>query len=266
MPRQSGSQQRDAVPRGQFSPPSQETFDELVRDLKRDDRQARELHLLIRHVDEDLRADRERRAGRQPRKELVRRLKRVAKIVDDLEFELQRWRNTINDFLPQEAQAVIGLLMSFSAMEAALGKELRFHELRSVIECLAADDPDFRMAQLEMRLESRRESRGLEHGGQFLVHFVEWINREIKSWLELDRLNRGGRPPKNVARDYLLIRLVEFDRGIIGRRATATAGGRFVRLCAAVCVACSLDDRGIERAVEKAIKLVKARRPTAPTR
>jgi hypothetical protein len=266
MPAQSRSRSRGAAPGNQFSLPSQEAFDELVRDHKRDAKQARELHLLIRHVAEDLRADRERRQGRQPRKELVRRLKRVAKCVDDLGFELRRWRNTIDDFLPQEAQAEIGLLMSFSAMEAALCKELRFRELGSVIESLTAEGSDFRPAQIEERLKTRRESRGLEHGGQFFVHYIERINREIKSWLELDRLNRGGRPPKSVARDYLLIRLVEGARVIIGRRATATAGGRFVRLCAAVCVACGLDDRGIERAVEKAISVVKSRRPTGPKR
>jgi hypothetical protein len=262
MPRQSESRPRGAIPGGQFSLCSKEAFDELVRDHKLNAKQARELQLLTYHVDEDLRADRKRREGRQPRKELVRRLKRVAKFIGDLEFELQRWRNTINDFLPQEAQAEIGFLMSFSAMEAALGEELRFRELQSVIDDLAAEDPDFRMAQLEERLESRREARGLEHGGQFFVHCIERINREIQSWLELDRLNKGGRPPKSVARDYLLIRLVEAARAIIGRKATATAKGRFVRLCADVCVACGLDDRGIERAVEKAIKLVNSRSPT----
>ena len=60
--------------------------------------------------------------------------------------------------------------------------------------------------------------------------------------------------PKNVARDFLLFRLAEAAPAVIGRRPTATANGRFVRLCAAVVVACGFDDRGIERAVEKAIK------------
>jgi hypothetical protein len=94
------------------------------------------------------------------------------------------------------------------------------------------------------------------------VHYIKTINHPIKSWLELDRLNRGGRPPKSVARGYLLVRLVEAAPAIIGGRATATARGRFVRLCAAVCIASGLDDRGIEQAVERTIELVNSKRRT----
>ena len=93
------------------------------------------------------------------------------------------------------------------------------------------------------------------------MHFVETINQPIKTWFDVDRLNRGGRPPKTVERDYLLLRLAEAAPAVIGKRPTATANGPFVRLCAAVVVACGFDDRGIERAVEKAIKeLSKERR------
>ena len=120
------------------------------------------------------------------------------------------------------------MLMSFSAMEAALKREIRTPELGSEIENLLSECPDFRMAQLEDRLLTRRQARGLEHGGELLMHFVERINQPIKTWIELDRRNRGGRPTKNVARDFLLFRLAEAAPAVIGRRPTATAGGRFV--------------------------------------
>jgi hypothetical protein len=139
-------------------------------------------------------------------------------------------------------------------MEAALNTEIRRHDLQSEIEELSAEDPDFRMAQIEERLAPHREARGLEHGGEFFTHYIERINKPMKHWIELDRLNRGGRPLKNLARDLLLFRLAEAAPAIIGRKATATAGGRFVQLCEAVDMACGLEDRGIERAVEKAIR------------
>jgi hypothetical protein len=244
-----------------FHRPTPEEFDELVHDQKLDDLQAHELRLVLYHVDEDLKAFRQRLEGRKPRQELVRRLKRIAKSLGDLEFELYRWRQTINDFLPADTQEEIGMLMSFSAMEAALKREIRTPELGSEIENLLSECPDFRMAQLEDRLLTRRQARGLEHGGELLMHFVERINQPIKTWIELDRRNRGGRPTKNVERDFLLFRLAEAAPAVIGRRPTATAGGRFVRLCAAVVVACGFGRRGIERAVEKAImELSKQRR------
>lgn len=244
-----------------FQMPAPEALDELIHNQNLDDQQAHELRVALYHVDEDLKAWRKNREGRQARRELVRRLKRVAKLVADLDLEVHRWAKTLNDFLPADLQEEMGLLMSFSAMESALKKEIRTPELRSEIESLSSETPEFRMAQIEDRLRTRREARGLEHGGELFMHFLERINQPFKAWLELDRRNKGGRPSKNLPRDYLLFRLAEAARAIIGRRPTATAGGRFVRLCAAVVVACGLDDRGIERAVEKALKELSARRP-----
>jgi len=237
-----------------FHSPTPEEFQGLVHDQNLDNLQTHELGLVLCHVDEDLKAFRKRLEGRKPRQELVRRLKRVAKSLGVLEFELRRWLQTINDFLPADAQEEIGMLMSFSAMEAALKREIRTPELRSEIESLLSECSDLRMTQLEDRLAARRRSRGLENGGELLMHFVETINQPIKTWIELDRRNRGGRPTKNVARDFLLFRLAEAAPAVIGKKPTATAGGRFVRLCAAVVVACGFGGRGIERAVEKAIK------------
>jgi hypothetical protein len=88
-----------------FHRPTPEEFDVLVYDQKLGGLQAHELGLVLYHVDEDLREYRKRREGRKPRRELVRRLKRVAKSLGDLEFELYRWRQTINDFLPADTQA-----------------------------------------------------------------------------------------------------------------------------------------------------------------
>ena len=244
-----------------FHRPTPEEFDVLVRDQKLDGLQAHELGLVLYHVDEDLKEYRKRREGRKPRRELVRRLKRVAKSLGDLEFDLRRWGQTINDFLPPDTREEIGMLLSFSAMESALKREIQTPELGSEIESLLSESLDFRMTQLEDRLLARRQARGLENGGELLMHFVERINQPIKTWFELDRRNRGGRPAKNLARDLLLFRLAEAAPVVIGRRATATANGPFVRLCAAVVVACGFGDRGIERAVEKAIKeLFKERR------
>jgi hypothetical protein len=261
MSGQSRSGQRNPSRGAEFSLPSPDAFDKLVRDQKLERVPAHELRIVLYHVDKDLEYRRKTFEGRQPRDELVRRLKRIAKCVDDLEFELHRWRKTINDFLPQDSRAEIGLLMSYSAMEAALNTEIRRRDLKSEVENLATEDPDFRMAQIEELLAPHREARGLEHGGEFFTHYIERINKPMKHWIELDRFNRGGRPLKNLARDLLLFRLAEAAPAIIGRRATATAGGPFVRLCVAVVVACGLGDRGIERAVEKAIaELSKQRR------
>jgi hypothetical protein len=252
-----------------FHLPTQEAFDELIRDQELDDEQADKLLLVLRDVNEDLKEHRKRLERGKPGPELVRRFKRIAKVLNELEYELDRLSKAMTDFLPLDpleenglltTLEQIGLLMSFTAMEAALKREIRSRDAESYIKSVAGDHPDFRIAQIEERFEYQRQAIGLNHGPELLRYAIERINQPIKTWFELDRLNRGGRPRKNPARDLLLLRLAEAGRAIIGRRPTATAGGRFVRLCAAVVVRCGLDDQGIERAVEKALKELSARR------
>jgi hypothetical protein len=241
-----------------FHRPTPEEFDVLVRDQKLDGLQAHELGLVLYHVDEDLKEYRKRRESREPRRELVRRLKRFADLFNNLEYEIDRSRKTMADFLPLDAQEEIGQLMSYGAIEAALSREIPSRDLKSAIESLTMDDPNFRMAQLEERLENERRTIGLKKGPELLAYLIKTINQPIKAWFDVDRLNQGGRPPKTVERDHLLLRVAEAAPAVIGKRPTATAGGRFVQLCAAVVVACGFDDRGIERAVEKAIKELSA--------
>ena len=237
-----------------FHRPTAQEFDELAQDQKLDDLQAHELRLVIYHVDEDPKEYRKRRERNKPRRELVRRLKRFADLFDRLEYEIDRSRKTMADFLPLDALEEIGLFMSYGALEAALNREIPSRDLRSEIESLTAGGPDFRMAQIEERLEYERRAIGLKDGPELLAYLIKKINQPIKTWFAVDRLNRGGRPTKNPARDLLLFRLAEAAPVVIGRRATTTARGRFVLLCAAVALACGLQRRGIERAVEKAIK------------
>ena len=257
---------------GEFSLPSAEGFDNLVRSQKLDDLQSHELHLVLSHVDEDLKGRRKKLEGSQHRRELVRRQKRVAKHLEDLEYELGRWRKTLSDFLPRDTLEEIGLQTSFSAMEEAVEtfspeaaakgvkKEIQLRELGDKIESLAAEVGDFRMAQLEEQLLERRKSLGLKIGDLLLIHYIRSITQPIKEFIALDRLNRGGRPPKSVARDLLLFRLAEASPVIIRRRPTATANGLFVRLCVDVFRACGLSNSGIERAVEKTLNERKKRR------
>jgi hypothetical protein len=253
-----------------FHLPTQEAFDELVRDQELDDEQANKLLLVLRDVNDDLH-EHPRLDGRKPRPELVWRFKRIAKVLNDLEYELDRLSKARTDLLPldtlEENGLVmtldeIGLLMSFTAIEAALKREIRSRDPESYIESVAGDHRDFRMAQIEERFEYQRQDIGLNHGLELLRYAIGRINQPFKAWLELERFNRGGRPRKNPARDFLLLQLALAAPAIIRGEPTATAGGRFVRLCGAVVVACGLGAKRIERAVENALKeLSLGRRP-----
>ena len=66
---------------------------------------------------------------------------------------------------------------------------------------LAASGLEVRVADLETRFLYQRRTLGLKHGAQLFAHLINRINQPIKRWLDVDRANRGGRPPTMV-RDY----------------------------------------------------------------
>jgi hypothetical protein len=189
----------------------------------------------------------------------------MAKVVGDLEYEIHRWKETMTDFLPLDTLEAMGLLMSYSAMEAALKRNIDSRDVKGEVELLAADGHEVRIAEIEELFEYRRqrEALGLKHGPELLAHLVERIYGPIKTWIELDRRNPGGRP-SNMVRDYLLRRLAETAPRIIRSRATATARGKFVRLCAAVFRACGVSNRGIEKAVERTLAKQRRSRRSRP--
>jgi hypothetical protein len=159
-------------------------------------------------------------------------------------------------FFPSTREA-IGEIMSFSAMEAALGKKLASREaqggVKEAVKRLAADASAARIAEIEAQFEYQRKALGLKHGPELLAHLVERINRPIQVWLELNGRPGFGRP-SDLVRDYVLIRLVEAAPEVLGSRATATADGKFVRLCTGVFNACGLCTKGLEKAIERILK------------
>ena len=127
-----------------FHMPAPDAFDELIRDQEElHDLQAYELRLVLYHMDEDLKEYRKRREGRKPRRELVRCLRRFADLFNDLEYEIDRSRKTMADFLPLDAQEEIGALPSYGAIEAALNREIPSRDLRSEIESLTVGRSGF---------------------------------------------------------------------------------------------------------------------------
>jgi hypothetical protein len=236
-------------------------LEQELGDLSLTEAQTVALDLTLRHVDEDLKNFRTRLEGRKSRPELVRRFRRMEKILGELQDEIQRQRNTMSDFLPFDTQEAIGEIMSFSAMEAALGKKLASRDPQgSVKEAVMrlADRSDVRIAEIEARFDYQRKALGLKHAPELLAHLVERITRPIQVWLELNRQNRGGRP-SDAVRDYVLIRLVEAAPEVLGSRATVTAGGKFVRLCTGAFNACGLNTEGLEKAIERILKQRRAK-------
>ena len=73
----------------------------------------------------------------------------------------------MTDLLPFDTLEAGGEFMSYSAMEAAPGRELQSPDLVGAVESLAAEDARFRIADVEQRFGYQRKAPGLKHGPEF---------------------------------------------------------------------------------------------------
>jgi len=108
------------------------------------------------------------------------------------------------------------------------------------------------MSRLEARYASERQTLGIKHGHTILNHYINSLWEPLKKWVELNKLNKGGRPPK-LARNYLIDQLAERAPELIGEPAAVSTTGEFVEFCAKVLSACRLSTQGVEKAVASVV-------------
>jgi hypothetical protein len=231
-----------------FKLPSPKGQAEIIRDLRLSTTQANELDVALRHISADLCDAQEvtRRLG--TRKDRVARLTRIKKALFALEEELARSGTKLREVIPSASLEALGRASSYTAMEKAVGGPLPTRGLAQVL----AEDNFTRVAEIEGFFDFERGAIGLKYGPALLAHLLASINEPIRAWFLLNGPNRGGRP-SNPERQHVIGTLAEASRNILGRRATATAGGRFQRLCAAVFDRCGLDSTGLTEAVERVL-------------
>jgi hypothetical protein len=160
-------------------------------------------------------------------------------------------------FLPSDTLGFIGESLTFLAMSEALGRDVFPKNYDFRIEFKRSQGKRITLASVEQDTRPMREALGLKHGHLILRYFIERIHRPLERWIELDRLNEGGRPPDAVRR-HLIYRLAEAAPAILGKAAAVSTTGKFVDLCSAVLVACGLPESGIAEAVPPEVRRLRA--------
>jgi len=212
--------------------PSRRKWGELKRDLKLNAEQAQKLWFVLRHAVEDIADYRLLKSREQPRDILVVRLKRLEKALTNLEHEIQDSIDLMERFLPHETMAVIGRSFTYDAIRETVGEGVSLPHMD-------------------------RDSLGIKYGHKILQLFVRRINAPLKAWVEMDKTNKGGRPPDMVRR-YLIYRLAEAAPDIVGKDVPVASKGWFVDFCWQILVACGLSEVGIDKAIPAIVRQVHA--------
>jgi hypothetical protein len=240
--------------------PDPQSWSVLIRDLKLTDVQANILCITIIHVIEDLTHYKSVVDKTPTRPFLVERLKAMEQALENLRAELDRSSDIMDYLLPHDTLEQVGELLTFSAMKEALGEDVSPEDTGIVIGNMIQSNNTITMMSLEDHYSKRRQVLGLKKGHIFLKYFIEHVHAPLSKWVEIDKLNIGGRPP-NMTRYYLIYRLAEAAAEIIGRRAGVGKSGPFVRLCAQVLPACGLSADGIDSAVPEIVKEMRGSKP-----
>ncbi len=194
----------------------------------------------------------------QPKRDVaVDHLKKFEKALKGLQLQCQRSTKLMEFFLPLDALSFLGQSLTFSAMSEALGKDVFPRNFDYQIEFNQSQGERITLASLERDTRPLREALGLKHGHLILTYLVERIHKPLERWIEMDRLNKGGRKPDAVRR-HLIYRLTQAAPGILGKAAPVSTMGKFVDLCTAVLVACGLLESGIAKAVPQVVRKLRA--------
>jgi hypothetical protein len=246
----------------QLAFPASDDWKNIVQDLKLTTSQEKELEVTIRHVVTDIEKYHELKRKELPRDILVAALKRLEKVLGKVQYEMARSERFMNHFLPSKTLEFIGKSFTFTTMKKAVTKgvfTISFdHDIRNTIE----KTHSITMADLEECYSNERVALGYKFGGEILKYFFDVIHADLKSWVELNRRNTGGRPA-DIYRQYMIQRLAGQASRIIGKRATTTAQGKFENLCIAVLPACGFPSEGIEKAIEAVLRKMRGKKHTS---
>jgi hypothetical protein len=237
--------------------PEPELWANIVHDCKLTNAQANKLEITLQEALDEIDRYYSQLRSRPSRDVLVEHLKRFEKSLKSLQDECQRSAKLMEFFLPFDTLGFIGQSLTFSTMSEALGKDVFPNNYDFQIDFKQSQGKRITLESMEQDTRPMREALGLKHGHLILTYLLEGIHGPLEKWIELDRLNKGGRKPDAVRR-HLIYRLAQAAPAILGKAAAVSATGKFVDLCTAVLVACGLPESGIAKAVPGVVKKLRA--------
>jgi hypothetical protein len=229
--------------------PGAEAWRQLKGDLNLTDKQLRALRITVQHAFADVEAYEAARADAPDRAAYAKAIARLEKTLLGVREALADSAD-LHDHLPGEFLAAIGEKLSYSSVSTGAVTALR-PRFRRRYSRRARSEP-IKVGDVEGLTIEQRRALGVRHGAAALEYAMVDLAAPLSTWLSKNRENPGGAPADYVRRHFIDL-LAEGAVEIIGKPASASKTGPFVRLCAAVLGACGLSQRGVEDAVERAL-------------
>jgi hypothetical protein len=237
--------------------PSTAAKAKIVRAFKLSDVQAHELRLVIDHFMADVDGYLQELERIPPRSERAGRLRRIEKALRRVKYEVEKSGKVLDHLLPFDQSERLGSKHTFTAISDVVGSPQAPPNVDAIVQDIITRDGRLSIQALETALEYKRRALGLKYPGAIFRAMINDLYAPLGDWVERDKRISGRKPL--IVRNRLIERLAEASEDILGARATSTAKGRFVGLCAAVLDAMKIPSDGVEKAVVAVLKNRKAK-------
>ena len=191
------------------------------------------------------------------RKERLQYIKTLSSHWAKLENQLADRDHNIDAILRSQLGRRLGELLSHRAFERLIDTSPGYSVgMRFQLARVGAGDDDLYRA-LEAEMRQRRVNLAERAAPKLLIELVRELNRPLLRFLQMERQNKGGAPGK-LYRNYAVEQLIPVSTQIYGTTPTPTPSGEFVILCEFILTAIGLDTDGLEEAVARILRRLKA--------
>ena len=230
--------------------PSPEAWKEIRHDQRLTAGQLRALQVAVEHAITDIEQHEADRARKPDRAAFAKSAARIEKALVTVHRSLA---DTVehHDYLPGDFLALVGETLSVSALGKGAGSEL--HPRGARRSSRRARSGAIEVREVEAAALQQRRALGIRYGAAALDQAARDLAGQLRTWLDKNREHPGGAPADHV-RAHMIHVLAQHAESVLARPATGSKGGRFVRLCEAVFMACGLEVDGLEPAIERSLR------------
>ena len=239
--------------------PNDKAWKELIRDFRLAKYESELLRIIVESMVSEILTYQSFKEKEPDRKYLRLGLGRIGKAFAQLEFELERFKASTEYFLPHDFSERLGDILNFSIMSTALNDNVFPKNFDSRLDQIKANKKIVTMETIELEFSPTRKAIGLKNGHKILPHVIRMLHAPLKNWIELDRLNRGGRP-RHAIRQFMIERIAHVASEIVGAEITTNTTNPAFALCNSVLSHCGIPETGLDKSIAETFRnIIKAR-------
>ena len=233
--------------------PTEANIAKIAQDMRLSAEQAAALQHAVCQAFSQIGLYKQKNHSPEKRKDLIARMRNLEKFLAKLDYEINRSKSYMSDYLPFEALEMIGLRASPAFIKEVLGEKAISSSIDRQIGSEFAEKGKVDLVKIDSFLRPVLQAVGLKHGPELFGQYIKDLLTALVTWRLLNADGSKKRPTL-VYRQHLVRILIVFSQEILGKRAAKSPNGKFVVLCEQVLTTCGLQGSTIGPSIPKLVE------------